>query len=56
MLLVFSTQLINGGAQGAGLGLMHARACVCVCVCVCVRVHINIVWIVITGAKRLGRG
>ena len=29
MLLVFSTQLINGGAQGAGLGLMHA--CVCVC-------------------------
>ena len=48
MLLVFSTQLINGGAQGAGLGLMH------VCVCVCV--HINIVWIVITGAKRLGRG
>ena len=52
MLLVFSTQLINGGAQGAGLGLMH----VCVCVCVCVCVHINIVWIVITGAKRLGRG
>ena len=34
MLLVFSTQLINGGgAQGAGLGLMHT--CVCVCVCVC---------------------
>ena len=50
MLLVFSTQLINGGAQGTGLGLMH----MCVCVCVCV--HINIVWIVITGAKRLGRG
>ena len=46
MLLVFSTQLINGGAQGAGLGLMHTRVCV----------HINIVWIVITGAKRLGRG
>ena len=33
MLLVFSTQLINGGAQGAGLGLMHV--CVCVCMCVC---------------------
>ena len=54
MLLVFSTQLINGGAQGAGLGLTHT--CVCVCVCVRVCVHINIVWIVITGAKRLGRG
>ena len=25
MLLVFSTQLINGGAQGAGLGLMYGR-------------------------------
>ena len=51
MLLVFSTQLINGGSSRGGA---RAHACVCVCVCVCV--HINIVWIVITGAKRLGRG